>query len=981
MTQKLSVIDEYLEYQSDSVKKYGEKTIVFMEVGSFFEAYATTDQGYNLSEISKLINVIRTKKNNKGETVSTKNPYMLGFPKTSLLERLKILTDNGISVVIIRQITNPPEKVIRKITGIYTPGTNILSYTSDTNFITALYIKDEKQINSKNIISIGISSCDITTGHVYTFESYSSIDDDKKSLDNVSQFIQTYHPKELLIHIDSDKITLEYIKTYLDINDIFIKKFDTLNKCYFKISYQCDVIKNIYKECGMINPIEYIGMEKMTYAIISFMMLFNYINSIDSQIIEKIEIPEIFFSTPKLYLGNNAQIQLNIFNVNQSHTENCNKKFKCLFDVINNTSTALGKRYLQNILNNPLTNIDELQNIYDITEQLITDKNYKKFDSYLTQLYDIEKIYRKMIIGNISFDELYQFYTSLIHIKKIFKSINCNEKLFEILCHSKNTICKNVSKLINFLETTFEVENLKTCQNNDKISYYKSNIHNDIDDLYNKLNDKINLIENLRYELSMLIGNETYITTKKTDRDDYYYAITKIRAKQLKEKLEQMKNIKIGSIKIKVSKLCFKDNISGSCKIFAPFLNDNSDDIYSIKNNIAQLLNTYFKSDINNIISSFGKYIKRMIHIISELDYYVSNAKTSIMYGYVKPTIKSENFGYVECKQLRHPIIERIIDYEYIPHDLNIGNRSLKGMLLYGLNSSGKSSMMKALGISVIMAQCGMYVPAKEFIYSPYTSLFTRIFGNDNIFRELSSFGVEMMELKAIWKRSDEKTLVIGDEVCRGTEQISGSSIVASTLIKLSKQQSTFIFATHLHEIMNLKSIQNIPTIKPFYLSVSYDEQNDRIIFDRILKEGTGEKIYGITVAKYIIQDKEFSDLTVQIKNELLGKDETNNNIVSTKQSKYNNNVYVSKCSICGKELNAKDEGINLDTHHIHHQKDCDDDGNVKNMKYIKKNSNCNLVVLCKSCHTKHHNGDIDIEKFVSTSNGKILKHNQKNKK
>jgi len=346
------------------------------------------------------------------------------------------------------------------------------------------------------------------------------------------------------------------------------------------------------------------------------------------------------------------------------------------------------------------------------------------------------------------------------------------------------------------------------------------------------------------------------------------------------------------------------------------------------------------------------------------------------MYQYVKPIIKKTTHGFIQCEQLRHPIIERIIESEYVSHDLTIGHDDLKGILLYGLNSSGKSSMMKALGISIIMAQVGMFVPAKKFKYSPYTSIFTRISGNDNIFKELSSFNVEMIELKAIWKRSDLKTLVIGDEVCRGTEQTSGSAIVATTLIKLSQQQSSFIFATHLHEIVKLPQIQKINNIKAFHLSVLYDNENDRLIFDRLLKEGSGEEIYGITVAKYIIQDDEFTKMANEIKNELIG---TKNGIVQQKVSKYNSKVYVDKCSICGKSLQIMDDVVNLDTHHIHHQKDCVD-GVVADKKFIKKNAKCNLVVLCKKCHNRVHNGELFIDNYVSSTDGNIIKFSKKPK-
>jgi DNA mismatch repair protein MutS len=433
-----------------------------------------------------------------------------------------------------------------------------------------------------------------------------------------------------------------------------------------------------------------------------------------------------------------------------------------------------------------------------------------------------------------------------------------------------------------------------------------------------------------------------------------------------------VEKIQIGNITVNVADITFKPNPIGITKITVPEIDTNSDDIVNIQKNIYKTINNYFLYDVNKIVEKYGSVIKNIINFISKFDYYVSNAKTSSLYKYTRPIIDNRSYSYVVCKQLRHPIIERLIDYEYIAHDVSLG-KDLKGILLYGLNSSGKSSMMKALGISVIMAQAGMFVPASEFTYSPYTSLFTRISGNDNIFKELSSFSVEMIELKAIWKRSDMRTLIIGDEVCRGTEHISGNSIVAATLIKLSQQKASFIFATHLHEIVRLPQIQSIKNIKAFHLSVSYDDKNDRLVFDRLLKEGSGEEIYGITVAKYIIQDNEFTEMANNIKNELLG---ISDNIIQPKVSKYNSSVYVNKCATCGKQLNVKDDVVNLDTHHIHYQKDCAD-GVVGDKKFIKKNSKSNLIVLCKKCHNQVHNGKLSIDKYVASTSGKILKHGE----
>ena len=203
-----------------------------------------------------------------------------------------------------------------------------------------------------------------------------------------------------------------------------------------------------------------------------------------------------------------------------------------------------------------------------------------------------------------------------------------------------------------------------------------------------------------------------------------------------------------------------------------------------------------------------------------------------------------------------------------------------------------------------------------------------------------------MVELRAILKRSTPKTLVIGDEICRGTEHVSGNAIVASTVIKLSKSNASFLFATHLHEISKMKRITDLVNVKAFHLTVEYDKEKDMLIYDRILKEGSGENVYGITVARFIIDDPEFIALAQEIKNELL---DVPNNVLKQKSSKYNSDVYVDKCQLCGKQFMDDNDHVSyLDTHHIIEQNNCDDNDfvKIKGKNHIKKNQKSNLVVL-----------------------------------
>ena len=155
-----------------------------------------------------------------------------------------------------------------------------------------------------------------------------------------------------------------------------------------------------------------------------------------------------------------------------------------------------------------------------------------------------------------------------------------------------------------------------------------------------------------------------------------------------------------------------------------------------------------------------------------------------------KPIIKESQQSYLNIKQLRHPLIEKLEQNElYVSNDIELGGKN-SGMLLFGTNAVGKTSLIKSIGICVLMAQCGLYVPCREMVYSPYEYIFTRIIGNDNIFKGLSTFGVEMSELRVILKHCNENSLILGDELCSGTEIDSALSIFVSSLEKMYKENS-----------------------------------------------------------------------------------------------------------------------------------------------------------------------------------------------
>jgi DNA mismatch repair protein MutS len=980
---KKTIIDEYLFYHNKYNKIYGKKTLIFMMVGGFYELYGTDDEGPDMNKISEITNMVKTKKDKTVVDVTRKNPYMMGFNIAALDKFMKMMIDNGFTIVMVDQVT-PPPKPKRAITGIYSPGTYISGDTNiDATNIVSIYLEDEKQLNGNYLTCIGLSSVDLSTGKCSVYEVVSNNNDEKYALDEAYRFILAHSPKELIV-TRNDKtshiMTKESIMSYLEIEDKHIHYNNKLNKTFTKISYQNEFLGKIYKNTGILSPIEHIDMEKLSYARLSFIILLDFAYKHNENLINDLDKPEVFENEKHLILGNNAIYQLNVL---ETGIDTGGSRFKSLFDIINNTSTAMGRRFLKSSIIQPLNDCKEIQLRYDSIEELLNDDLFSELEKLLSSILDIERLGRKLFLTYIQPYELANLIESFSGIDNIYKFIN-KTKYVKKYAPSKD-IVKSLTSFLNECKNLFNTDELKKQSLNDITgSFFKKGNYPKIDELQSQVVDNIKLMEDIRDTLSSYIKENTsskygLIQLKRNDRDGYYLSLTKRRTEMLQKALKKHKTIEINEyLTITIDNLEFKELVKGNTKIFLPKMGNTSNNVLALKE---KLINLVKKTYVNNLTSFGNKYktiFKSLARFIAIIDFVKSGAKTAKNYNYCKPVITlNKDKGFFDAKRLRHPIAERIrTKVAYIPHDIKLGleleqDENMDGMLLYGLNSSGKSTVMKAIGLAVIMAQSGLYVPSDSFNYSPYTSIFARITGSDNIFKGLSQFSLEMTELSAILKRNGPKTLVIGDEVCRGTEHVSGNSIVATTIIMLARSKCSFIFASHLHEIAKMKRIKELDNVKIFHLTVDYDKKNDQLIFDRLLKPGSGSNIYGLTVAKYIIKDTEFIKLAQEIKNEFLGLP---NEILPVKTATYNSKLYIKCCQTCGKTNNTKEEYTGLlDVHHINFQSKCNENGFIIGKSHLKKNDLHNLVVLCKKCHHMVHHNQLTINGYKDTTNGRIL--------
>lgn len=367
-----------------------------------------------------------------------------------------------------------------------------------------------------------------------------------------------------------------------------------------------------------------------------------------------------------------------------------------------------------------------------------------------------------------------------------------------------------------------------------------------------------------------------------------------------------------------------------------------------------------------------AREIGRLIDFLARLDVAASSAHTARRYGLCRPIIVATggNENFLQLMGLRHLLVEQQ-GREYIPNDIVMGNRDyldlpypstvmldsrvhdgadIRGVMLYGINSSGKSSLMKSIGIAVILAQAGFFVPARAMKFSLFDGVYTRIVSRDRVARSLSTFGVEMLELNAIFAHAGAKTLVLGDEISHGTETLSAVSIVASTVMELSRKGALFVLTTHLHQLSMIKELSLLREVVSLHLSVRYDENSDRLLYDRRLQAGRGSSIYGLEFARSLHMDGRFLDNAQRLR-ENLAKEYAILELGHQKETiKRYREVVASECVICGALVRNQPLSLRSGEHH-------------------------HLIPLCDKDRRAMAEGKIKVRGFIMTPQGLRLEY------
>ena len=380
---------------------------------------------------------------------------------------------------------------------------------------------------------------------------------------------------------------------------------------------------------------------------------------------------------------------------------------------------------------------------------------------------------------------------------------------------------------------------------------------------------------------------------------------------------------------------------------------------YTASDKLAKEMIAFYTNYVRLFPQTYDVFLSYISKFAILLDLAHCKAKVARKYNYCKPIIdNSAEKAYFSAKNLRHPLIEHLQQRElYVTNDILLGTAdSYDGMLLYGTNAVGKTSLIRSVGIMIIMAQTGLYVPCSSLYFSPYKSIYTRILGNDDLFKGLSTFAVEMSELRTILRGADKDSLILGDELCSGTESDSALSIFTAGVETLHKRKSTFLFATHFHEIQNYSEIKALDKMCAKHMAVLYDKSKNVLVYDRKLRDGPGDAMYGLEVCKSLALHDSFLQRAHEIRSKY---NKNTTKFLSAKTSHYNSKKISGDCELCGLVQASE-------VHHLQHQANADNNDFIKT---FHKNHKANLVNICHACHDKIHSS-LNQHKIVKTTCG-----------
>ena len=1004
MSKKPGIYEEYFTVSDKYRRDFGDKTILLMQVGAFFEVYGLGQPFEKMewikqkycgpfigSHIQEFINHCDLNISNKQVAYKNKYVYMAGFRDYSLDRYLKKLDDAGYTSVVF--IQSPEDKTVRILHNIYSPGTYFSSEDTQkiSNTTTVIWLdKIRNHVLKKRDadIFVGVASIDIYTGKTHIYEYSVENMHNHTSYDELERIISTYNPSETVIVYDSKNFTktnISDIIEYSSINSQSIHQIDLSddNETYFikvakkmdKQKYQMKIISDLYKDKA--DNIFY-DLQEYSIASSAFCFLIDFVGQHNADLVKRITEPLFDNTTERMTLANHTLQQLNI-----TGDHKYTGKKSSVMSLLNECVTTMGKRAFNHNMANPTNNIEYLNREYDIVEHCKNNNSFEYLRNVLTNIKDLEKNNRKLVLRKIAPVDLNYLYDNMDSVGEIYTKLDADEDntLFSYMkTNIEDNISDITSDIMKYMSTYIDIEKCEFVDAiNFEVNIFNRGLFENLDTITENLEDAEKRLDAIRLFLNnKMIANEKkgkikdFVNLHETEKGGISLIATKKRCETLKKilgkttvNLSYTNEItgKETEFDFDYKKIEFVSQSANAKSIETQLIKEACRNITAFRNKMKKELETVYQKFICDFQEKYGDHIHLIVKYCTILDMVQSKSFVAHKFNYCKPQIierDETSQSYMSVKEIRHPLIEHLQTKEiYVPNDLDIGCNEENGNLIYGTNAVGKSSLIRALGISAVLAQSGMFVPCSEYVYYPYKSIFTRILGNDNIFKGLSTFAVEMTELRTILQMADENSLILGDELCSGTESDSAISIFIAGLTKLHERNCSFIFATHFHEIATMDEITSLANLKLKHMSVIYNKETGSLEYNRKLQPGPGNSMYGLEVCKSLHLPDDFLQMAYEIREK---RKPFYKPVSEYDCSHFNQKKVVGKCEKCGKVPATE-------VHHLQHQKYADENGFIGT---FHKNHEANLTSLCHECHMKYHETEKQYRK-IKTSDGMVV--------
>ena len=799
---KISEVDKNkispMMLQYINIKENYMDVILFFRLGDFYEMFFE-----DAILASRELELTLTGKN---AGLEDRIP-MCGVPHHSANLYIEKLVEKGYKVAICEQIEDPKEAkgvVKREVLQVISKGTMM-----NSEFL------DEKSNNYiGNIIDLNyiyvICYADISTGELNALFL-------EKNEDRLMQEILSLGLNEIIVKNEFDKNLLNILK----------------NKYKKNISiYDLDEDTNLYKEI-------YDDISDDRY-LIAIKHLLSYLINTQKRSLTHLQKVKI--------INNNKYLKMDIHTKrNLELTESLRLKSRnySLLWLLDKTKTAMGSRMLKNWIENPLVDINQINNRYDIIEKLLEEFILKEdLKSLLFEVYDLERLCGRISYGNTNGRDLLQLKNSLKvlpNIKAILKDLNFYKNI------------ETLDDLYNLLLTSIDDDAPITIKEGGII---KQGYNNELDEL------KINRSSGKDFVIKMEQEerNRTGIKNLKVGYNKvfgYYIEVSKGNVSLIKDEYNYER----------------KQTLANCERYITPLLKEKEAMILGAEEKIINLEYNLF-IEIRDKVRTYINRIQEIAKVIAEIDVLQSLATISEENNYVRPILQTKREIFI--KDNRHPVVEKVLDETFVPNDI-IMDENTDILVITGPNMAGKSTYMRELVITVIMAQIGSFVPAKECRIPIFDKIFTRIGASDDLVSGDSTFMVEMKEANTALSNATQNSLIIFDELGRGTATYDGLSLAQSIIEYIhDKIKCKTLFSTHYHELTKLE--EHFKRLKNVHVSAL--EENGKITFLHKIKDGSIDKSYGIHVAKLA----NLPDDLIKRANEILLTYENKKEVVISKQ-------------------------------------------------------------------------------------------------